>query len=269
MAHREQSHGPIIAVGSRSVVCEWGSDAVAKVPDDGVPSSWIRHESEFTEAVWRVGVPAHRPLGVEEANDAQFSLYERVDGPTLWMMIAEAPQLAVHYGQLLGVLHARVLSSPPPVSLPRQTDRLHCKLRRACAASGVSLAEVADAMPTTSRTVRLCHGDFHPGNIIMSGDGPVIVDWFDACRGDAAGDIARTSLLLGAGRLNTEHVRHLPGHSAALLLDVHDAYLSTVRGLMGIDVQLVERWRRVEAIARVDEGLDPASLLELWAESAS
>lgn len=41
----------------------------------------------------------------------------------------------------------------------------------------------------------LCHGDFHPDNILMSPRGAVIIDWPDASQGHPLADVARTSLL--------------------------------------------------------------------------
>ena len=43
----------------------------------------------------------------------------------------------------------------------------------------------------------ICHGDFHPGNIIVSDDGtPVIIDFANICKGPKEYDIARTYCLL-------------------------------------------------------------------------
>jgi Ser/Thr protein kinase RdoA (MazF antagonist) len=48
----------------------------------------------------------------------------------------------------------------------------------------------------------LCHGDFHPGNVVMTrGDKPIIIDWTTATSGEPAVDAARTSLLLQLGEL--------------------------------------------------------------------
>lgn len=48
---------------------------------------------------------------------------------------------------------------------------------------------------------RLCHGNFHPDNVLMTLQGPVIIGWMDATRGSPLVDIARTSLLLSMGDL--------------------------------------------------------------------
>lgn len=243
---------------------EWDRDSVAKVPNDGTPSSWIRHEARFTAAVWALGVPAHRLVGVEQHDAKSVSIYERIIGPTLWSVIVAEPDRAGEHGAMLGELHASVLAVVPPVSLPRQGDRLRCKLRRASAAFEVSYTESIAHVPSEAQAMSLCHGDFHPGNVVMSPTGPVIVDWFDACRGDAAADIARSSLLLGGGLTNSNHLAHLPDHTPRVLYELNDAYLTTVCTRLDIDAQLVARWRRVEALARLAEGVDPTDLLELW-----
>jgi aminoglycoside phosphotransferase (APT) family kinase protein len=42
----------------------------------------------------------------------------------------------------------------------------------------------------------ICHWDFHPGNIIMTARGPVVIDWSEAVLGNPLADAAMTWLLL-------------------------------------------------------------------------
>jgi len=42
---------------------------------------------------------------------------------------------------------------------------------------------------------RLCHGDFHPFNLILNEKNVNIIDWVDACSGDIRADVFRTYLL--------------------------------------------------------------------------
>ena len=42
----------------------------------------------------------------------------------------------------------------------------------------------------------LCHGDLHPGNVIMTADGPRLVDWTGAVRAPAAFDLACGHIVL-------------------------------------------------------------------------
>ena len=43
---------------------------------------------------------------------------------------------------------------------------------------------------------KLCHGNFTPMNLIVSGDKITIVDWVAARQGNASADVARTYLML-------------------------------------------------------------------------
>ncbi len=46
----------------------------------------------------------------------------------------------------------------------------------------------------------MCHGDFHPGNIVMTARGAVIIDWLTATRGHPLSDVARSVVLMSVGQ---------------------------------------------------------------------
>ncbi len=50
-------------------------------------------------------------------------------------------------------------------------------------------------LPSAGPGDRLIHLDLHPENVILSADGPVVIDWTNACRGSPALDVAMTYLL--------------------------------------------------------------------------
>jgi aminoglycoside phosphotransferase (APT) family kinase protein len=152
------------------------------------------------------------------------------------------------------------------VTLPSQRDRLESKIRRSAAAIDGSLARALDLLPPRAGALRMCHGDMHPSNVILGRDGPVIVDWFDASRGEPIADVARSSLLLGDG---THTPRHLPGADPRTLGVLTDAYLARLRERLDIDADLLARWRAISAVARLAEGLARGPLLEVWARFES
>jgi thiamine kinase-like enzyme len=112
----------------------------------------------------------------------------------------------------------------------------------------------------------MCHGDLHPGNVIMAGDGPVIIDWFDASRGDPVADIARTSLLMSTRGHCPAGPGHLPGAQPAILDHARDSYLDAITQLVEPDPVDVGRWEAVVAVARVAEGIAVDALLAIWHE---
>ena len=257
-----QSLGKPIALGSRSVVHAWGPNAVAKVPIAGVPDGWIRFEAVYTDAVRSCGAPAPKMLGIEVLNGREISIYERVDGPSMWDSLVAEPARARTFGRELAGLQIELLSLTAPVIVPLQRTRLLCKIREAARSVDRRLASVAGLVPTgRSNRLALCHGDLHPKNVILGANGPIVVDWFDVSRGDACGDVARTSLLLNPGQYDDDSTKHLPGASRLVLDELHDAYFETIRNHFDFASTELQIWRTIEATARLSEGVEPGPLL--------
>ena len=100
--------------------------------------------------------------------DGRDMVIERVDGPSMLEDLTRRPWRAVSHAQTLVELHRLVHSVSAPGWLPPVPGTGGC----------------------------LLHMDLHPANVIISGAGPVLLDWQGAARGAAATDLAHTYLLL-------------------------------------------------------------------------
>jgi aminoglycoside phosphotransferase (APT) family kinase protein len=254
--------GDVVARGSRSLVHAYGRGVVVKVPKPTTPASWILAEAEYVEAVRAVGAPAPALLGVEQIFGRPASVWERVEGPSLWQEVVDRPHRSADVGGRLAEIQLALFELVPPVTLPDQRDRLISKIRWSAANVDASLAGALDVMPARTATPRLCHGDLHPSNVIVSREGPVLVDWFDASRGDRVADVARSSLtMLGDGATTPSH---LPGSDPRTLAVLTQAYVSRLRQWLDISPELLSRWQAINAAARLAEGISREPLLEVW-----
>jgi aminoglycoside phosphotransferase (APT) family kinase protein len=254
--------GDLVARGTRSSVHAYGRGAVVKVPDPATPTSWIYSEAKYTEAVRAAGAPAPRLLGIEQISGRAASVWERVEGTSMWQHVVDRPRRSAELGRLLADVQLALFELVPPATLPSQRDRLVSKIRWSAATVDASLARALDLLPPRAGPPRVCHGDLHPSNVILSRGGPMLVDWFDASRGDSIADVARTSLtLLGDGAAAP---RHLPGSDGRTLAVLTGAYLSRLRAPLAIGHDLLARWQAIEAVARIAEGVPRATLLDVW-----
>jgi aminoglycoside phosphotransferase (APT) family kinase protein len=254
--------GEVVARGSRSVVHAYGRGAVIKVPKPATPAGWILAEARHVEAVRAVGAPAPALLGVEEVFGRPATVWERVDGPSLWEQVVDSPERSGDLGRALAEVQLTLFELVPPVTLPAQRDRLTSKIRWSAANVDASLGAALDLSPERSGTARLCHGDLHPSNVIVSPDGLVLVDWFDASRGDRVADVARSSLTMLAD--GARMPRHLPGSDPGTLTVLTRAYLTRLRESLDIPDAVLARWQAISAVARVAEGMPREPLLEVW-----
>ena len=94
------------------------------------------------------------------------------------------------YARLLAGLQAQMHERIFDADVPTQRQRLQYEINQADilpASLKNSLLKVMDSLPEDDR---LCHGDFHPDNIMISGNDAIVIDWIDASRGNPLADVA-------------------------------------------------------------------------------
>jgi aminoglycoside phosphotransferase (APT) family kinase protein len=259
---RPDTLGELVARGTRSSIHAYGRGAVIKVPHPSTPAGWIESEAQYADDVCAVGAPVPRFLGIERVSGRAASVWERVEGTSMWQCVIDRPSLSAELGRVLADVQCALFELVAPVTLPRQHDRLVTKIRKSAAMVDASFVRALDLLPDRVGTPRLCHGDLHPSNVIMSYGGPMIVDWFDASLGEPLADIARTSMtLLGDG---ASPPRHLPGSDSRTLAVLTEAYLSQLRTQLRFVEAELDRWQAIQAVARMAEGVARTPLLEVW-----
>lgn len=106
------------------------------------------------------------------------------------------------------------------------------------------LLALLEALPDGNR---LCHGDFHFGNVMSGLDGYVVIDYMNICRGHVMGDIARTVYLIEL----TPVPPFADNGDVLLLLKKMAAALHLKE--MGVDRDSLTGWLTVVAAARLGE----------------
>jgi Ser/Thr protein kinase RdoA (MazF antagonist) len=191
------SLGEKIGEGAFAEVYAWAPGQVLKLFKPGFPRRHAWWEARITRAVSAAGVPA--PAVFDEVTlEGRFGVVlQRLDGPTLLQLSRSGAMTRERTGAILASLAMSVHQTPPPPDAPSLRDTIAGELRLSRGrlpepiATGV-LALIERLAPGNG----LCHGDLHPGNVIVSADGPRLIDWGGATRAPAGLDLAGCHVVL-------------------------------------------------------------------------
>jgi uncharacterized protein (TIGR02172 family) len=186
--------GSMIAAGRTADVYLWGKNEVVKLYKQGLSSEVMALESRVASAVSQAGLPVPAVGEIVRIGNRIGLVLERVKGRSMLETLHRKPWKLLSFAEQLAELHVKINSFVVP-GLPLLSQRLKDKIRSASELPDSLRKRVLSLLDNMPNDNRLCHGDFHPGNIILTGKGPIIIDWLDCTQGNPAADVARTHLL--------------------------------------------------------------------------
>ncbi|MFI2489107.1 phosphotransferase [Promicromonospora kroppenstedtii] len=243
--------GPRIGVGREAEVYAWGADAVVKLYRDGF-------DGHRAEAAALAALAGHRVapdlVEVVEREGRPGLVLERVAGADMLDVLRRRPWQVRSLARVLAETHLAVHEVAAPADLPDVRQVLAARLGDASLSRelrGFAL-RLLDGLPSGDR---LCHGDYHPGNVMVSGERVSVIDWPNAARGVPESDHARAVLLL-------QWADALPAGGLVSRGFVAAGRSMLTRGYAlayadGADRPLrdLEHWLVVHAAARLSEGV--------------
>lgn len=246
--------GSPIARGASAELFAWGAGRVLKLYRPGLPPAAAEREAAHARAARAAGVATPAVFDVVTVDGRGGVVFERTDGPTMLEVLASAPGALEALAGQMAALHADMHDRAAPM-LPWQHERLADKIGRGTGLTADARRAALDALGGLSRGQALCHGDLHPGNILMTAAGPLVIDWLNATRGDPAADVTRTALLFEHGVTGGSRAAKAVARLRVAFLD---AYLHGYTERRPLPHERLEAWRLPVAAARLSEPLAAA-----------
>ena len=242
----------LIGQGRTAEVFAWSESRALNLYYKGWTATAAEAEYQKAAAVCQSGAPAPAVDGVIQVDGRHGVIFERVVGSSLLNYTTSHPWTILRSAHLMAELHAQMHACHPS-GLPAQRERLQEKIRNARPLSDAMKQTALTALAQLPDDTALCHGDFHPDNIVLSARGPIILDWTDATCGHPLADVARTALLMQHAALPP----HIPGRR---LIETGRAlwyrlYLRRYYQLRSISPDDVKVWMLPVAAARLSEGI--------------
>jgi uncharacterized protein (TIGR02172 family) len=245
---------PPIAEGRTAEIYSWDDGYILKLYRDWCPRDWVDYEAWIARAVHEAGVPSPRAGEIVEVDGRRGLIYERLVGISMLQDMNARPWTLWKHARSLAELQAEIHQKSIP-GLPSYKERLRHDIRQTSHLTEDQRRKVFSMLGELPDEQNLCHGDYHPANIFLTQQGPVVIDWMTACSGNPWADVARTNLILGIGA-KAAGKQVSPFLRMAISI-YHRTYLNHYRILHPGSTKELSRWSPVIAAARLNENINP------------
>jgi aminoglycoside phosphotransferase (APT) family kinase protein len=189
--------GRLLGSGKEAQVFEYGSKAVKLYPSGGRKEAAFR-EAAILAGLEGTGLPVPAVWEVWRIDQRWGLVMDRVSGGSFAERMRNDLLTVPACLEDMARLHQRI-HAHAAVRLGSMTTRLASNIRNATALDPTLKAVLLRRLHRLHRGDRLCHGDFHPKNVLREPAAAVVIDWLDATSGDPAADVCRSYLLLVLG----------------------------------------------------------------------
>lgn len=244
--------GQLLGEGNTAEVFLWNDNEILKLFRQKFPWEGVDREYNVSKLVETLGLPVPKVGQMIELEGRRGIIYERISGVSMLDMIMKNPASVTQYAKSMAVLHYRMHQCKGQ-GLPKYKETLEWNIRHTDLLSEKQRLAVLDILEVLPEEGMLCHGDFHPGNIIINTDKSVVLDWMTATVGDPAADVARTLMLLKDGELPKKLpklVKILIGFARKRIVSI---YLKEYMQLSGLSKEDIFKWRIPVIAARLTE----------------
>jgi Ser/Thr protein kinase RdoA (MazF antagonist) len=226
---------------------------VIKLFHAGRSEQAVERERSIAEVLQTLSLPIPRYDGALRVADRTGLIFERIDGDSMLSTFVRRPWQVAWRARQLAEIHF-ALHAQTAAELPRQRAYLQGMIERAPGLPDVTRFTALERLERLPDGDRLCHGDFHPDNVVLSARrGFVVLDWMTATCGVPAADVARSLLLLEIGALPAETPRLVSAVTNALRRVFARQYWRRYAALSGLQRADLAAWHLPLLAARLSE----------------
>jgi uncharacterized protein (TIGR02172 family) len=257
--------GNLIGQGNTAEIYCWGDKEILKLFRKEFPKQGVEKEFLVSKEVQESGLPVPKVGKMIEDEGRNGIIYERIYGDSMLKRLSQKPWTISKEAKRLAELHYRIHQCTIQ-SVPKQKEEVEWNIKKTELLSDKKKQKILNILKKLPDGRVLCHGDFHPGNVIMESNKAVVLDWMTATSGNAAADVARTLLLLKDSALPSEMPFPVRLILTFIRYRLYSVYLKRYIELSSVSLNEVRQWEVPVAAARLTEWVPKSEkehLLEL------
>ena len=244
----------LVGEGRTAEIWVHGDQTIVKLYREDVPEHNISREFQISRLVYTQGVRTPQPFELISTQNRQGIVFQQIRGPSLLKILGEKPWRVNKYARMMAGLHYDLHKIEATEDFGRQKERLKRGIIEAPMLSVDEKSIILSYLEELPEGSYLCHGDFHPDNVLID-EQIWVIDWMTGAMGDPDGDAARSIVMFSMGAMP-------PGASAFTRMMIGfirkrltKSYVQEYLTLSGHTYGEIDRWILPVAAARLVEGL--------------
>lgn len=226
------------------------NNTVIKLYNEGHSQSDILNEAlnqSRVEEYSNINVP--KLIEVKKMDNRWAIVSEKIEGYTISELLKNNPEAEDEYLNLFVDIQLIILSNEVPL-LNRIKEKFTRKLENATNIDENTKYELLQRLQGMKNHNKLCHGDFHPSNVIVTEDESIyVIDWAHVTQGNASADAARTFLLFSIDKKEERA----------------EKYLNLFSEKSGIPKDHIQRWIPIVAATQMTKNIpEEQEFLSKW-----
>ena len=220
-----------VGQGGTASVYRLDEDRIIKVFISNFPFFMVDEERELSRKLFLEGVPTAVPYEIVRCGDHLGVIYEMLNANSIDKYLTEEPENAAYYIKLLADLQKTMMKTEIPDFQPLAA-RMAAVIPMWAKAGLIPEADVekyqkiCTSIPDRNTYV---HGDFHPGNVMKTGDELILIDMAGSSKGHPVFDLAGMCSIFYtlATSMETEKYRAFSGYEPEMAEKYWDMYLGS------------------------------------------
>ncbi|MTI69198.1 MAG: aminoglycoside phosphotransferase family protein [Firmicutes bacterium] len=243
----------LIAIGRTAKVYKWEDEKVIKLFNKDIKKESIEKEYKITKKLYENNITNVKVFDLIEYENKTGIIFKNLKAKPMTKEILYKPWKLKKLAFKLAETHNSILKYVD-IKLPRTKEILKGEILNSNYLPSSIKDKIIKHLEDLQIGNRICHGDFHPENILISNKEFIVIDWMTASMGNPLADVARTSLILKYGKLpdnnffkniNLEIIRNI----------LYKNYINHYMNISRVNLDEIKEWEIVLAATRLSENI--------------
>ena len=196
----------IIGIGRTAEIYDYSNGKILKLYRKHIEKIIAEREYAVNQVLMALNIRIPKCYDFIEENNRYGIVFEKITGKSMMRKLSEKPWQIKKTAKSLASIHLEIHK----VTTNNLTDS-KVRLKKNIESTNLLSRDIKDIILSGIDVLpdgnKLCHGDFHPDNILTSGGNKHVIDWMTATSGNPCSDLARTKILFQYGALPEEKSR--------------------------------------------------------------